>query len=151
MNRFLACGLLHVQRSVKLLEVEGTADQLHFEGIQSDKNVKKGVWSQIKAYKSDSDKTGGLVIRSQATAVLGITRSRMCILVNEGRFEVYKHFGKEMFGADEILEYARIAKISGKGGVAQKAAWDATKTEMKKDVEAAKAIFKKAKTAITSR
>ena len=122
-----------------------TADQLHFEGIQSDKNVKTGMWSQIKAYKADSEKTGGLVLRAQAGAVLEISPSRMYQLVKDGRFQIYTHFEKEMFGADEIIEYARIAKISGKGGVAQKRAWDATKVEMKKDVSKAKAILRDVK------
>ena len=130
--------------------MEVTVDQLQFEGIQSDQNVKKGMWSQIKAYKADSEATGGLVLRVQAAAVLGISRQRMATLVNEGRFEQFEHFGKEMFGADQIVEYARVEKISGKGGVAQKAAWDATKTEIKSDAKKIKIAAKNLQKSITS-
>ena len=122
-----------------------TAEQLQFAGIKSDANVKKGIWAQVKQYKKDSDATGGLVIREQCTAMLGVSKSRTYQLVKEGRFKIYNHFGKEMFGADEIMEYCRIAKISGKGGVAQKRAWDATKVEIKKDVSKAKSIIRDVK------
>jgi len=138
-----------------VVEMTAEAEQLQFDGIKSDANVKKGIWAQLKEYKKDSDATGGLVIRGQVMAMLGISSPRTSALIREGRFEIYKHFGKEMFGADEIYEYCRIAKISGKGGVAQKRAWDATKAEMKKDVRKAKAIIgnvkKKLQTSTTSR
>lgn len=144
MDRILACVLLHGQSFANVKsDMTVAADQLVFEGIQADTNVKKGIWAQLKQYKKDSEVTGGLVIREQATAMLGISKSRMYQFVKEGRFEVYKHFGKEMFGADEIVEYARIAKISGKGGVAQKRAWDATKTVLKSDAKKIKAAAKK--------
>jgi len=123
--------------------MNATAEQLDFEGIKSDANVKKGMWSQISAYRKDSKETGGLVLRAQAGAVLEISPSRMYQLVKDDRFQIYEHFGKEMFGADEIIEYARIAKISGKGGVAQKKAWDATKAEIKTDVRKGKAVLRK--------
>ena len=126
--------------------MESSTLQIEFAGIAADKNVKQGVWTKIKAYREDTKATGGLMLKAQACVLLEITDGRMSQLVKDGRFTLYTHFGKEMVGADEIVEYARIKKISGTGGAKQKAAWKATKAGMKADIEIGLKNFKKSTT-----
>ena len=72
--------------------------------------------AQIKAYKADAEAQGGLVTQAQANAVLGVSKSRSSQLVKAGTLTSYEHFGVKLISVNQLIEYAKLQKISGNLG-----------------------------------
>ena len=104
-----------------------------FDFIGDESDCPPGMLEMVRAYQRDSEATGGLILQSQAAVLLELSTARVAVLVNEGRFKNYEHFGKRLVGAEEVIAFGKMKRKSG-GGAAQvklqKQAWEVTKKEL---------------------
>ena len=54
------------------------------------------VLKQVKAYQRDTERTGGLLLQSQAAAILDISTASIADLVKRGKLDTFTHFGKNL-------------------------------------------------------
>ena len=104
-----------------------------FDFIGDETDCPPGMLEMVRAYQRDSEATGGLILQSQAALLLELSGARIAVLVNEGRFKVYEHFGKRLIGAEEVIAFGKMKRKAGGGAVQvklQKQAWEVTKSEL---------------------
>ena len=86
---------------------------------------------EIKAYQKDAREQGGLITQAQACMVLGIDDGNITRIIKDGRLSVYKHWGKRLLSADEVVEFAKLNRMNGHQGSVLKALWNHAKAEYK--------------------
>ena len=96
--------------------MEATAEQLNLSEFFDEANADPDQLAQIRAYKDDAEAQGGLVTQAQANAVLGVSKSRASQLIKAGTLKSYEHFGVKLISANQLIEYAKLQKISGNLG-----------------------------------
>ena len=87
------------------------------------------VLKQVKAYQADTERTGGLLLQSQAAAILGITTASIADLVKRGKLDTFTHFEKNLVSADQVVAWGKLKAGSGKNPTSDRKAalWAATK------------------------
>ena len=88
-----------------------------------------GVLQQVKAYQKDTERTGGLLLQSQAAAVLGVSTASVANLVERKKLDTFTHFGKNLVSADQVVAWGQLKAGSGKNPTSDRKAalWAATK------------------------
>ena len=88
-----------------------------------------GVLQQVKAYQKDTERTGGLLLQSQAAAVLGVSTASVANLVERKKLDTFTHFGKNLVSADQVVAWGQLKAGSGKNPTSDRKAalWEATK------------------------
>jgi hypothetical protein len=88
-----------------------------------------GVLQQVKAYQKDTERTGGLLLQSQAAAILGISTAALADLVKRGKLDTFTHFDKNLVSADQVVAWGKLKAGSGKNPTSDRKAalWAATK------------------------
>ena len=56
----------------------------------------------LEAYQRDSQREGGLMTKALAATVLNVSHQRVCQLVEEGRFGVFRHFDKDFLSTNQV-------------------------------------------------
>ena len=109
--------LIAKQRLAILRQVEAaTTEQLNLADFMDESNCDSDQLAQIKAYKADAEAQGGLVTQAQCNAVLGVSSGRAAQLVKAGTLKSYEHFGVKLISVNQLIEYAKLQKISGNLG-----------------------------------
>ena len=87
------------------------------------------VLKQVKAYQRDTERTGGLLLQSQAAAILGISTASIANLVKRGKLDTFTHFEKNLVSADQVVAWGKLKAGSGKNPTSDRKAalWAATK------------------------
>ena len=87
------------------------------------------VLKQVKAYQRDTERTGGLLLQSQAAAILGISTASIAQLVKRGKLDTFTHFEKNLVSADQVVAWGKLKAGSGKNPTSDRKAalWEATK------------------------
>ena len=87
------------------------------------------VLKQVKAYQRDTERTGGLLLQSQAAAILGISTASIANLVKRGKLDTFTHFEKNLVSADQVVAWGKLKAGSGKNPTSDRKAalWEATK------------------------
>ena len=87
------------------------------------------VLKQVKAYQKDTERTGGLLLQSQAAAILDISTASIADLVKRGKLDTFTHFGKNLVSADQVVAWGKLKAGSGKNPTSDRKAalWAATK------------------------
>jgi|ETNmetMinimDraft_21_1059911.scaffolds.fasta_scaffold170553_1 hypothetical protein len=90
------------------------------------------IMKQVKAYQADSERAGGLLLQSQAAAILGITTPSLVNLVKTKKLDTFTHFGKNLVSADQVIAWGKLKSQGGNNDKAKRKAalWDATKKEI---------------------
>ena len=107
-------------------------DQAVLAGLEEFMDSEKtdpGVLEQVKAYQADTERTGGLLLQSQAAAVLGISTASIASLVERNKLDTFTHFGKNLVSADQVVAWGKMKAGSGKNPTSDRKAalWAATK------------------------
>ena len=91
------------------------------------------ILAELKAYKDDFDTHGGLIIRSAAPGLLGVTRQRFYQLEKEYGFWSAEHFEKTWYSCNQLKEFAakRVTPGAGRGGHKKAAVIKAAFSEFK--------------------
>ena len=104
---------------------ETVLQQLTLAGIPVE--PKSTGWiASIRAYRKDSAEEGGLVMKSQAAALLEVTVPRISQMTNAGLLDEFEHFGKKMISARQIEALHRARRTTGKKGALISSALKAT-------------------------
>ena len=107
-------------------------DQAVLAGLEDFMDAEKadpGVLQQVKAYQKDTERTGGLLLQSQAAAVLGVSTASVANLVERKKLDTFTHFGKNLVSADQVVAWGQLKAGSGKNPTSDRKAalWEATK------------------------
>ena len=107
-------------------------DQAVLAGLEEFMDAEKSdpsVLAQVKAYQKDTERTGGLLLQSQAAALLGISSASVCNLVKRGKLDTFTHFNKDLVSADQVVAWGKLKAGSGKNPTSDRKAalWEATK------------------------
>ena len=107
-------------------------DQAVLAGLEDFMDAEKsdpGVLQQVKAYQKDTERTGGLLLQSQAAAVLGVSTASVANLVERKKLDTFTHFGKNLVSADQVVAWGQLKAGSGKNPTSDRKAalWAATK------------------------
>lgn len=76
------------------------------------------LWDHLASVKAAMEKHGVLLPQHYAADLLGISRQRVHVLVNEGRFQVVDIGGCRYVTEDSIVAYAKSARVAGRPGKA---------------------------------
>ena len=107
-------------------------DQAVLAGLEEFMDAEKSdpsVLAQVKAYQKDTERTGGLLLQSQAAALLGISSASVCNLVKRGKLDTFTHFNKDLVSADQVVAWGKLKAGSGKNPTSDRKAalWASTK------------------------
>ena len=72
--------------------------------------------AELKAYKDDFEEHGGLIIRSAAPELLGVSRQRFDQLLKKYGFWSAEHFEKTWYSCNQLQEFARKRVDAGRPG-----------------------------------
>ena len=109
-----------------------TAVLTGLEEFMESENSDPKVIRAVKAYQADSERAGGLLLQSQAAAVLGISTASIANLVKTKKLDTFSHFDKNLVSADQVVAWGELKAQGGNNDKAKRKAalWDATKKEI---------------------
>ena len=120
------------------------AKQLEITDFMTEPTANDRRLAEIRKFQKDSKEQGGLITAAQAGLCLNMDTSNVHKLLNDGRLKVFIHFGKKLVSADQVIEYAKVERISGKRGQMIKRLWQVAKEEVKDQIEVIKKARRKA-------
>ena len=80
------------------------------------------IMKQVKAYQADSERAGGLLLQSQAAAILGITTPSLVNLVKTKKLDTFSHFDKNLVSADQVVAWGELKAQGGNNDKAKRKA-----------------------------
>ena len=89
------------------------------------------ILAELKAYKSDFEEHGGLIIRSAAPALLNVSRQLFDQLLKKYGFWSAEHFEKTWYSCNQLKEFAAKRVAEGRPGHDAAAAVKAAFSEFK--------------------